>query len=195
MNNHPNYDNQEKGDDFDFLTFTDKEYGVQIQYPSDWNYSRGIQRSMVASFVPPPNISKKNLIDLLSEDINKQDEVSADRKLYYFFGDTSASVALYSFASFDKTLEKIVQDKITELEQEFPDFVMVSSKLQNIHGGIDGYEIIYTGTLSGNQKKKVLTVWITKDGKIYQITYFTIPEVYPLYLNIVNQMIESFSFI
>ena len=109
-------------------------------------------------------------------------------------GDTGASVALYSFASFDKTLKKFVHE-ITQLEQEFPDFVMVSSKIHNIQGVIDGYEIIYTGTLSGNQKKKILTIWIAKDGKIYQITYLTSPETYSFYLPIVNKMIDSFRFL
>ena len=160
----------------DFLTFTDEEYGIQIQYPNDWNYSHGIQRSMIVSFNPPSKITKVNLIDLLSEQIKSKDEISAERKLENYLGDIGASVALYSFASFDKTLEKFVQDEITELEQEFPDFLMVSSKIYNIRGMIDGYEIIYTGTLSGNQKKKILTIWITKDGKIYQITYLTSAE-------------------
>lgn len=179
----------------DFLTFTNEEYRIQIQYPNDWNYSHGIQRSMIVSFNPPSKITRENLIGLLSEEIKNKDEISAERKLENYLRDRGASVALYSFTSFDKTLEKFVQDEITELEQEFPDFVIVSSKIRNIQGVIDAYEIVYTGTLSGNQKKKILTIWTTKDGKIYQITYLTSPETYSFYLPIVNKMIDSFMFL
>ena len=68
----------------DFLTFTDEEYGIQIQYPNDWNYSHGIQRSMIAmiaSFNPPSKITKENLIHLLSEQIKNKDEISQKENL------------------------------------------------------------------------------------------------------------------
>ena len=180
-----------------FLTFTDEQYGIQINYPSNWKYSRGVSRYMIVSFNPPPSpnlSSMQDLIALISEEIKNKDEEGAERKIYSHL--QGASVALYSFSSFEKSLETFVNDEISEIEQEIPNFEIVSSRLRTLTDEkINGYEIIYTGTLSGADKKKILTIWITNDGKIYQITYLSNYQTYPYYLSIVNMMIDSFTFL
>jgi hypothetical protein len=174
----------------DFLTFKDDESRIQIRYPKDWSYSSDqFVRYMIVSFIPPPSLP--TFQSFISKEIGIHNELSAERNLYKYLG--KASVAVYVFASFEKSLDKYVEDEINELERDMPDFAISSSRLRRIGDGISAYEIIYTGVLSG-ERKKVMTIWIIEDGKAYQITYLSHPEVFSLYLETVNMMIDSFVF-
>jgi hypothetical protein len=173
----------------DFLTFKDDESRIQIRYPKDWSYSPGLVRYMIVSFSPP--LRSSAMLQSILKEIEMHDELSAERNLYKYLKG-NASVAVYVFP-FEKSLEKYVEDQISELERDMPDFAISSSRLRRIGDGISAYEIIYTGILSG-EKKKVMTIWIIEDGKAYQITYLSHPEIFSLYLETVNMMIDSFVF-
>jgi len=143
---------------------------------------------MIVSFSPPPTISTLQSIISAVKDL---DELSAERKLSKYLG--NASVAIYVFPSFEKSLDKYVQDEINEMERDMPDFAISSSRLRRIGDRISAYEIIYTFVLSG-ERKKVMTIWTIKDGKTYQITYLAHTEIFSYYLHTTNMMIDSFAF-
>jgi hypothetical protein len=177
-------------DEADFLTFKDEESRIQIRYPKDWSYSSDpFLRYMIVSFVPPPSLP--TFKSIISNEIGMNNELSVERNLSKYLG--KASVAVYVFPSFEKSLEKYVEDEISELERDMPDFAISSSRLRRIGDRISAYEIIYTGFFSG-EKKKVMTIWIIEEGKVYQITYLSHPEIFQLYLKVVNLMIDSFVF-
>ena len=83
-------------------------------------------------------------------------------------------------------------EEIRRLEETYSDFKMIRSGTGPPLANISSYSVEYTHKEIEGLVKSVET-WITKDGKVYTITYSAKDSAYEEYLPIIRSMISSLS--
>ena len=151
----------------EFLIYENPAYGVEIDYPSDWEVSEipsGFD--FVISFTPRAESNSDIFvqgIDVVVEPIPE------------FF-----------------TLDEFTEYEIDFLKDIYEEF-RIEEETPITLAGNPAHKIVFTGTFDGHDTPgRVMEVWTVKDGTAYLIAYYAEPSTYPTYLGTAQKMIDSF---
>ncbi len=153
----------------DLVTFEDPSLGVMIKYPSNW-YSSKIGQDQV-TFIGP----------------RVSDSPSFPAGL---------GIKSHNISSTDPTLKYIAEEIIKDLENDTPDFTLLSSSNSRLNN-FDAFEIAFTATDDDGAKRTALQIVVKPDKivYVYVIMYKAYPEKYESYLPIIHSRLNSLEFL
>jgi hypothetical protein len=107
----------------------------------------------------------------------------------YVLGNRSSSASLPSLSDY-------VKQEINALEGNAY-FELNESSPSKLGGNNAAHTIVYTASISDSytlavDREKTMETVAIKDGTAYFIVYRENPELYPIYLPLVNKMVDSF---
>jgi hypothetical protein len=149
--------------DSEFLTDDDLITGFSMKYPSDWERSQQIDKSV--TFVAPREINSE---------INP----------------AGISVMVKDIES-NTTMRSITQTQLNTLENLYPDIQILES-IQTTFLGNHAHMIIFTATDNTENLRKAMQIWFKEDTKAYLITYKSDNDNFSKYLPTVDKMLNSF---
>lgn len=148
------------------VTFEDRDLGLLIKYPSNWERSKVAQDQV--TFIAP----------------RESDSPSFPAGL---------GIRSHNITFPDSALDSIANEVVTDLERDTQDFTLLSShqsKLNNFHT----YEISFAATDDNDAKRKAMQIIVQPENLVYVITYKAYPEKYESYLPIIRSMLDSLKF-
>jgi eukaryotic-like serine/threonine-protein kinase len=149
--------------DSGFLTYDDLITGFSMKYPSDWDRSQHIDKSV--TFVAPREINSE---------INP----------------AGIAVMVKDIGS-NTTMRSITQTQLDTLENLYPDIQILES-IQTTFLGNPAHMIIFTATDNTENLRKAMQIWFKEDNKAYLITYKSDNDNFSKYLPTVDKMLNSF---
>ena len=190
------------------LTTENFKYGFKISYPASWACNQPpLPLSTPFMMLCPTiqNIDSYTFHSLIGGIKAQKGESYLANELNNTL-ERSASLAIWVLPSFNQPLDSYVNDKIRELQGygsnsgsslsgAAPDFHLIHiTPNYNIGNNIRGYEVVYTLTLDG-QQKKVDAIWAINGNHAYEFIYLSDPSIYSTYLPVVQSIVNSFEFI
>src|SRR4029079_10091991 len=149
--------------DSEFLTYDDLITGFSMKYPSDWDRSQHLDKSV--TFVAPKEINSE---------INP----------------AGIAVMVKDIGS-NTTMRSITQTQLDTLENLYPDIQRLES-IQTTFLGNPAHMIIFTATDNTENLRKAMQIWFKEDNKAYLITYKSDNDNFSKYLPTVDKMLNSF---
>ena len=150
-----------------FVNYQNSEYGIKIQYPSDWTASQTGLRDYtnIVAFYSP----LKNLTTIVPE------YLLLSRTHY------STNVTLSDYS-------KLVNATIRQ-----PGVRIVESKTISVAGGNPAQKLVFIPpALNVPFKPEIMLVWTAKGNNVYTLSFNGDAVKYPHYLPIIQKMIDSF---
>ncbi|MGA7368507.1 MAG: PsbP-related protein [Nitrososphaeraceae archaeon] len=149
------------------VTFEDRDLGLMIKYPSNWERSKTGQDQV--TFIAP----------------RESDSPSFPAGL---------GIKSHNISSADYTLDSIANEVITDLEHTTQDFTLLSSSQSRLNS-IEAYEISFSATDDNDAKRTAMQIVVKPENLVYVITYKAYPEKYESYLPIIQSMLYSLKFL
>lgn len=148
-----------------FLTYTNPNYGVEINYPMDWDIMENYMGT-VAIFLSPQE--------------NPNDD----------FRD-NANIVVQDLSGMSMDLEQYNSLSMTQLQQLITKFKVIEPISITMLAGIPACRIKYQGK-QGKLKLQWYSIWTIMDNAAYVVTCTAKQDSYNKYLPIFNEMISSF---
>lgn len=151
-------------DRFPFL-YRNREYGVEMKYPFDWQLDESdTDNNTIAKFFPQDNQSYL-IIPEVEIQVNQSNNTSLDKY---------TTNAVYQITQLPKG--KIVDSRPIKF------------------GAGDGHKVIYTAANPNNSiEQKYLQIWTIKGDRVYTITYKAKSDQYNDFIEIIeDEMLKSF---
>jgi hypothetical protein len=164
-------DESEIIDEDSFLPYNNSEYGIGMNYPSDWSY-QGVQAPTDATIIPivnmfPPISDDPNAVTFLQIGIEE----------------------LESPFSIDEYSRSIING----YRESRLNFDLVSSNIGNTLSGLPTYEIVFTDSANGTDRKLMEIGALDNDNnRIYYLLFNTEESRYDLFVPVLERMIDSF---
>ena len=149
-----------------FLSYENKEHGIKILYPYNWEIAENFMGSIVIFRSP-----KENVFDDFQENVN-----IVVKKLEK-----------------NESLDELTKEAIEDIKANIPNAKFLLSKDVVINNEV-WHKVVYTGKFLG-LKLKWLQLWKIEGGKAYMITYTAKENNFYDYLPIVDKMINSFEIV
>lgn len=149
--------------DSEFLTYDDLITGFSMKYPSDWDRSQHLDKSV--TFVAPRESNSE---------INPAD----------------IAVMVKDIGS-NTTMGSITQTQLNTLENLYPD-IQVLESIETTFLGNPAHMIIFTATDNTQNLRKAMQIWFKEDTKAYLITYKSDNDNFSKYLPTIDKMLNSF---
>jgi hypothetical protein len=149
--------------DSEFLTYDDLITGFSMKYPSDWDRSQHIDKSV--TFVAPRESNSETNppgIAVMVKDIGS-----------------------------NTTMNSITQTQLNTLEKLYPD-IQVLESIETTFLGYPAHMIIFTATDNTQNLRKAMQIWFKEDTKVYLITYKSDNDNFSKYLPTIDKMLNSF---
>jgi eukaryotic-like serine/threonine-protein kinase len=147
-----------------FLTYSDSQYGFEIQYPKDWEKEEDVS-SIAVRFRSP----KEGTSDLLQENVN---------------------VVTEDLQGQEVSLQEYTNLSIKNIQEYIEDFSVVEQGKMQVAKG-DGYYIVYTGTGNG-LKLKFRQEWTLEGDSAYVVTYTAQEKDFSKYEKTAKEMMQTF---
>ena len=164
-------DESEIIDEDSFLPYNNSEYGIRMNYPSDWSYQE-VQAPTDATIIPivnmfPPISDDPNAVTFLQIGIEELE--------------TPFSIDEYS------------RSIINGYRESRLNFDLVSSNTGNTLSGLPTYEIVFTDSANGTDRKLMEVGALDSDNnKVYYLLFNTEESRYDLFVPALESMIDSF---
>jgi len=150
-----------------FVTYENPVEGIRIKYPAGWAKNEEQEPSRISFYSPLESES-----DMFSEHVN----ILIDDRF-------TQPITLVEY-------EEIILD---QLDYFFTDYRIVSTSKTTLANS-PAHEMVYTATQE-KSTAKILQIFTIKDNKVYVITFGAEPNRYSEYLDIAQEMINSFEII
>lgn len=148
-----------------FLLYTNKNAGVEMNYPSDWQLTGNPAVGTIAKFEHGNDINDTILFQIKGSALNRT-------------GQTPQSLA-------QGTINDIQKSNVS---------VSLLENHSTALGGLPGYKTVIAYKASGGQLYKVLAVWTIKGNSFYVIQFSGVASQYDEQNATAQQMISSFKF-
>lgn len=164
-------DESEIIDEDSFLPYNNSEYGIRMNYPSDWSYQE-VQAPTDATIIPivnmfPPISDDPNAVTFLQIGIEELE--------------TPFSIDEYS------------RSIINGYRESRLNFDLVSSNTGNSLSGLPTYEIVFTDSANGTDRKLMEVGALDSDNnRVYYLLFNTEESRYDLFVPALESMIDSF---
>ncbi len=168
-----------------FSMYSEPSIGIEFPYPTGWEpILREESDNFTAIEILFPNTTSS---------INSANFSSA-----HWHGPSTSfivlSIAEEPLSSSDPNatavLESLTKQKLALANQTLPDFKLIESNSTTLAGN-PAHRIVYS-LQSLSTVFQSMNIWTVKGGKEYMISYSQPEDEYPIYLPVVQQMIESF---
>lgn len=151
-----------------FTIYRSPVYGIQLQYPSDWekqeNGTTQDTQTDVVTFLSPVVNSNANL-DITVDNISDEKGI---------------------------LLTQYANQSIADLKQSLTNLKLIESTSKGVViAGIPAYKTVYTSS-DGNTILQTMEIGMIKGDKVYVLTYEAPVQEYSKYLPIIQKMIDSF---
>lgn len=164
-------DESEIIDEDSFLPYNNSEYGIRMNYPSDWSYQE-VQAPTDATIIPivnmfPPISDDPNAVTFLQIGIEELE--------------TPFSIDEYS------------RSIINGYRESMLNFDLVSSNTSNTLSVLPTYEIVFTDSANGTDRKLMEVRALDSDNnRVYYLLFNTEESRYDLFVSALESMIDSF---
>ena len=148
-----------------FSTYENIEYGIRIDYPSGWAEEESDIEDVVIVFLSP----FESAFDVFRENVY---------------------ITVKDFSAQPITLDEYTEESIDELRQLISNFTLEESTTATLAGN-PAHRLVYTGKLE-QYDLKWMQVHTIKDDIAYTITYTAEEDFYSAYVDIVQEMVDSF---
>ncbi len=152
--------------------YTNPEYGLRIQYPSDWSYSESEIPSnatifSVADFAPPESVDPSMM--------------------------TNFQVGI-EYLENPLSLDAYVRNTINNYRASYENFSLKSASTDITLAGHPGYELVFTNDYDGLEGKSIERGFIDENtNTVYFTSFVTSPSLYDQLNPVVENMMSSFS--
>jgi hypothetical protein len=154
-----------------FLSYNNSEYGIRMNYPSDWSY-QDVQ--------PPTNtavIPIVNMFPPISEDPNAV---------------TFLEIGIENLEN-PFSINEYSRSVINGYRESRLNFNLVSSNTDSTLSGLPAYEIVFTDSANGTERKFMEVGAIdSSTNRVYYLFFNTEESRYDLFVPTLESMIESF---
>ena len=164
-------DESEIIDEDTLLPYNNSEYGIRMNYPSEWSYQE-VQAPTDATIIPivnmfPPISDDPNAVTFLQIGIEELE--------------TPFSIDEYS------------RSIINGYRENRLNFDLVSSNTGNTLSGLPTYEIVFTDSANGTDRKLMEVGALDSDhNRVYYLLFNTEESRYDLFVPALESMIDSF---
>jgi len=148
-----------------FSTYENIEYGIRIDYPSGWAEEESDIEDVVIVFLSP----FESAFDVFRENVY---------------------ITVKDFSAQPITLDEYTEESIDELRQLISNFTLEESTTATLAGN-PAHRLVYTGKIE-QYDLKWMQVHTIKDDIAYTITYTAEEDFYSAYVDIVQEMVDSF---
>lgn len=146
------------------LTYENSAYGVGIKYPQGWTKQEGATETVVQFFAPKESSSTSQ---------------------------SAVAIVVKDMAAQSLSLDAYTERVTSQLQQTLTDFNLIESSSTTLAGN-PAHKVVYTGKQE-QRNPKVYQVWTIINNKAYMIKYAADPSKYADFIEIVQQMTNSFS--
>ncbi len=153
----------------DFVSYESSTHGIKIEYPSDWEKVEDTaERDLIVKFVSPA----RNQFDFREE--------------FQIFFERIPSV--WSLEDYVKVSTNVlVSDQTMETD-------IIESSTINI-GGKQAYKVLYSASVNGTDAEfKGIVFFTLNRGTAFTFSFITFSDLYPEFLPIIEEMMDSFAF-
>jgi hypothetical protein len=155
-----------------FSTYENASYGIQMQYPSDWQVRIGEE----------DNDSVIDIVGFYSPTEYRLDNY--DERIW---------ISLDNIRSENITLEEYFNEVINYKNESLQDFHLLDNDTDSmILAGYPAYRLVYTSTLEDGTINKQMEIGTKIGDKVYYLTYYAEEEKYHNFLPVIHDMINSF---
>ena len=144
-------------------TYNNKDYGITIDYPANWEMHERVEGSVVV-FASPAQTT----MDVFRENVN---------------------VAIQDLSTNHLTLDQFTDVATKQLTAVFNNVKIVSSTPATL-AGRPAHQIVYVAT--GDTNLKIMHIWFVENNMAYTVTYTAAESKYDEFLGTANKMIKSF---
>lgn len=157
----------QKSSSQNLLTYQNDNYGIKIQYHSDWQIEETSNGTTPAIYFFPPNTST--------------------------YSPPTFSINIETLKYKNQSLANYLQYSIDSYKEYVTDFKVTSANTNEVLSNYPAYELTFTetDTVDGLQYNTT-EIGTVVGSKGYYLTYFADSSSYSTYLPIVNKMISSF---
>jgi hypothetical protein len=149
--------------DINVLTYKNPNYGLEMQYPSNWDKDLNVSSPDVVTFYPSAVNSNASLTVTI-------DDISDEK-----------GIPLAQYAS----------DSNDAIKHETKDFKLLGLTTNNTLAGLPAYKSVYTYAGDNNSTVQGIEIGAIKGDKVYIFTYEAGPNEYYTYLPTIRNMIYS----
>ena len=156
-----------------FLTYTNSNYGITIQYPSDWKIGEHIY-------------TNRFVVNFTSTLKNNSDTFPA-----------TITVSVEPLKQNRTTLNEFTITTLDNAKQSLPNLQLIESNATTLASN-PAHRIVYTFTSSDPSVQlhfQSMNIWTLKENKVYSISYTQARSQFNKYLPIIQNMIHSFDII
>ena len=154
-----------------FLLYNNSEYGIRLNYPSDWSYQelQGLTNATIFPIV--------NMFPPISDDPNAVSFLEIGREDL----ENPFSIDEYS------------RNVINEYRESMPNFDLISTNTDNTLSGLPAYEIVFTDLVNGtNRKFMEVGALDSNSNRVYYLFFSTEESRYDLFVPALESIIDSF---
>ena len=184
-----------------FITYENSTYGIQIQYPSNWQKIQTEETRKgnndndkpIVEFKLPPSIGA-NLV-------HKSDQVTFIILIHKLPPQNMISKIISSFdsrRSQEISFEAFVLSHLTNLLTKLPDFHLIKSESggTTLRDNTPAHKLVYTYSGGGKKSKNVIKdmeILAVKDDEGYIIRYLAQEPIFFHYLPYIQEIVKTFS--
>ncbi len=148
-----------------FLKYVNTSIGIRIKYPSNWEVKEAekiIRISFFSPLVGPSDRYKENLI-----------------------------ITIPSYSEHSKSLKKYTKYTFNQLPLHIKKFKIIEPVLACKLANLPAKKLVFTGKLR-RLKLQMMQIWTVKKDRAFVIMFTSEITKYNKFLEIINEMIESF---
>ena len=154
------------------LTYSNPDYGFNIQYPTDWTYTE---------YDVPSNATIFSILNIVPP-------VSADPNLQ-----TNLDIGIEYLQS-PLSLDQYVRNTVDSYRTNYENFSLISAKTNATLSGMPAYELVYTYDSNETERIAYETGTIDKDtNTVYYISFYTEPSLFDQFFPTVQTVNDSFN--
>jgi PsbP-like protein len=154
------------------LTYTNPDYGFNIQYPSDWTYTE---------YEVPSNATIFSILSIVPP-------VSADPNLQ-----TNLDIGI-EYLQNPLSLDQYVRNTVDDYRTYYENFSLISAKTNATLSGMPAYELVYTYNLNETERIAYEIGTIDKDtNTVYYISFYTEPSLFDQFFPTFQTVNDSFN--
>ena len=153
------------------LTYSNPDYGFNIQYPTDWTYTE---------YEVPSNATIFSILNIVPP-------VSADPNLQ-----TNFDIGI-EYLQNPLSLDQYVRNTVDSYRTNYENFSLISAKTNATLSGMPAYELVYTYDSNETERIAYETGTIDKDtNTVYYISFYTEPSLFDQFFPTVQTVNDSF---
>lgn len=184
-----------------FKTYENSTYGIQMQYPSNWQKTQTEETSKDNNDNDKPIVEFKLPSSIGANLVHKNDQVTFIILIHKLPPQNMISKIISSFdsrRSQEISFEAFVLSHLTNLLTKLPDFHLIKSESgrTTLRDNTPAHKLVYTHSGGGKKSNNVIKdmeILAVKDDEGYIIRYLAQEPIFFDYLPYIQEIVKTFS--